>query len=224
MMVIGLAPDYHPTMSRTDNVSVSAVESWKSQAFSVSGICFAVFAGLWGAFALGAMESRVLQDTVGPIGWTAAFVGLLGVARELDGVWSRRVAGAFASLGLVGASVTAVGNLLELTGVVDTLPAFVDALQGLLLAGIVLGFLAVAVGVVRASGSSRRLALLLAAPPIVFLVNVVRVASLGSTTPTWGPFVLATCQAIALLGIGYVLRAGAEPAAALEQGATQTTE
>jgi hypothetical protein len=209
-------------MSDDDNDASAGIETWTSAAFSLAGVCFVLFAGLWGAFAIEAMESRVVQDAVGPVGWTFAFVGLLGIARELPAAWLRRLGGVFASLGLLGGSVTALGNLLELGGVVDAIPGFVEPLQGLLLAGIVLGFLVVAVGVARTAGWTGRLALLLATPPVLFLVNVGRVAALGSTTPTWAPLALGAGQAIALLAIGYVLRTEGVGDAPVEQAASRT--
>ena len=223
MSVIGRPPVYSDVMVELGTDSDVSLDAWTAMAFVAAGVVFAVFAGLWGAFAVTEFDSRTLQDAVGPIGWTVAFVGLLGVRRTIDDGWLARAGTLFGSLGAVGGAVTALGNVATLAGVVDGLPATVEALQLLLLAGIVLGFLAVAAAVARDSRWSGRVALLLAVPPVVFLANVVRVAALGATTPTWAPFVLGTAQAASLLAIGYAVRSRRTSASPVEQAAGRGT-
>lgn len=190
--------------------------------FILAGGLFVVFAGFWGAFAFTEMRSEVVQNVVGPAGWTAAFIGLLGLYPSLADRSPRlAAAGAvFAALGIVGGTVSIVGNLLPVLGWMGESPAWLAPIQLLLLLGIVLGFLTVGIATLRTPAWSTGVGLLLLAPAIIFLVNIVRVAMLGSTTPPWSPFVLGSGQALALLGIGYLLRA--EPLSA--DGATSSVE
>ncbi|WP_255149192.1 hypothetical protein [Halorarius halobius] len=190
------------------------LEPWRSTLFLLAGGLFVVFAGFWAVFAFTETSSEVVQDVVGPAGWALSFAGLLGLYPALsDG--SPRLADAtavFAALGFVGATITTAGNLLPLVGVAGEPPASLAPLQLLLLLGIVLGFLTAGGTCLKTSTWSRRVGVLLLAPAGVFVVNMVRVATLGSTTPTWAPFVLGGGQALALLAIGYTLRAEASPA------------
>jgi exosortase/archaeosortase family protein len=76
----------------------------------------------------------------------------------------------------------------------------------LIIVGIILGFLAFAIATLRTDSQSQHVGVLLLAPAAIFAVNFVRVLVLGTTTPTWAPFVLGSGQALALLAIGYSLR------------------
>ena len=187
---------------------VERYERWSVGAFLVAGGFFVVFAAFWGAFAFTSASSEAVQDVVGPAGWTAAFVGLLGLYPRVGGGSGHlpRLAVGFAGLGCLGGVVTTVGNLAASLGLVGTLPAWVEALQLLLLLGIVFGFLSFALVVLRSGSEVRRLGLLLLLPAAIFVVNIVRVATLGSTTPVWSPFVLGSGQAVSLLAIGYTIR------------------
>lgn len=195
-------------MSRFD-----ALETRRATAFLLAGVLFVAFAGLWGAYAATDMTSRAIQDVVGPAGWTAAFVGLLGLRPGLaDSAPRLSALGAvFAGLGVLGAGLSTVGNAVHLAGVVGDPPSWFAALQLLILVGIVPGFLTFAVATLRTDGRSRRTGVLLLAPAGIFAVNVVRVAELGATTPRWAPFVLGSAQALALLAIGYRLRIDGVP-------------
>ncbi|MFC6784525.1 hypothetical protein [Halobaculum halobium] len=190
------------------------LESWSPTLFSLAGGLFVVFAAFWAAFAFTDLSSEIVQNAVGPAGWTAAFVGLLGLYPALADQ-NPRIASAgavFAVFGLVGGTFATGGNLLLLIGVLSELPAWLAPLQLPLLIGIVFGFLTVGLASLRTSVMPRRVGVLLLIPAAVFVVNIVRVGTLGSTTPIWAPFVLGSGQALALLGIGYSLRAVAFPA------------
>lgn len=182
------------------------LERWSAGAFFVAGGLFVLFAGFWGAFAFTEMTSESVQNVLGPAGWTAAFIGLLGVYPRLATPDSRlpQLGATFASIGCVGGLVTTIGNLTPLAGV-GSLPSWVDALQLFLLIGIIPGFLTYALIIIRQHTGHQRLGLLFAVPAIVFALNILRVATLGSTTPRWSPFVLGATQALALLAIGFTI-------------------
>lgn len=169
-----------------------------------------MFAVLWGGAAVTEFAPRPAVDVFGPAGWLLAFVGLLGL---YPGLAERgpRIGGAgavFASVGVLGAAVTAAANLGQLAGMTGEPPAWFAALNLLLLVGIVPGFLTFGVGVLRTDARSRTLGLLLLMPALLFVVNIVRVSTLGPRAPTGAPFVLGGGQALALFAIGATLRTG----------------
>lgn len=193
--------------------SARTLETRSSSFFLVAGGFFCLFAGFWGAFAFTAMNSEAVQNVVGPLGWAAAFVGLLGLYGRLaeEALRVSLVAASFAGLGFAGAVVTVLGNFALLLDVVGELPEWFAVLQLLLLLGIVLGFFSYAVATLRSDTVPRRVGILLLVPAGLFLLNIIRVATLGSTTPIWAPSVLGAGQALALLGIGYTLRVEPDP-------------
>ncbi len=170
-----------------------------------------MFAALWGVAAVTDIGPRPAVDVFGPAGWLLAFVGLLGLYPGLvERVpWNSRAGAVFAGVGVVGATVTAVANLGQLAGMTGEPPAWFAALNLLLLVGIVPGFLTFAVAVLRTDVRARTLGLLLLVPALLFVVNIVRVSTLGPRAPTGAPFVLGGGQALALLAIGLRLRTGA---------------
>lgn len=202
-----------------------AFESWSSTLFFIAGGLFVVFAGFWAAFAFTEMSSEVVQNVVGPAGWTASFIGLLGLYPTLADRSPRlaAVGAVFVALGLVGGMIATVGNLFQLLGVLAEPPAWLEPLQLLLMIGIVPGFLTVGSIALRTRAWSRHLGLLVLSPALIFVVNIVRVSTLGSTTPMWAPFVLGSGQALVLLGIGYALRTEAFPSDGVASPAETTT-
>lgn len=197
-------------MSRTDTIPWRSLERWRAGAFLGAAGLFAVFAMLWGADVFTDIAPRPAVDVVGPGGWVLAFVGLLGLYPELADrtAWVSRAGAAFTAVGVCGATVTALVNFGQLTGLTGQPPAWFAALTLLMLVGIVPGFLTFAIAVLRTDVQSRSLGLLLLVPAIIFVVNIVRVTTFGPRAPTGAPFVLGSGQALAFLAIGVVLRTG----------------
>ncbi|MFC5367638.1 hypothetical protein [Salinirubrum litoreum] len=195
-------------MSRPDTVPWQSLERWRAGAFLGAAGLFAVFAMLWGADVFTDIAPRPAVDVFGPGGWMLAFVGLLGLYPRLPGrtTWLNRAAAVFTTVGLGGATVTAVVNLGQLTGLWGQPPAWFAVLNLLMLVGIVPGFLTFAIAVRWTDVQSQSLGLLLLVPALLFAVNVVRVTTLGPRAPTGAPFVLGSGQALAFLAIGVVLR------------------
>src|SRR6056297_1577926 len=106
----------HRHISVVNKRQWSVLESWSTTLFSLSGGLFVVFAALWAAYAFTGLSSEIVQDVVGPAGWSAAFVGLLGLYPAIADQNPRlATAGAiFAVLGLIGGTIATVGNLLLL--------------------------------------------------------------------------------------------------------------
>lgn len=200
-------------MSRTGVIPWRSLERRRGGIFVVGAGLFAVFAVLWGATVITDVAPRPAVDVVGPAGWLLAFVGLLGLYPGLAERAPRlgRAGALFASVGVVGAGVTAVVNLGQLAGMTGEPPAWFAALNLLLLVGIVPGFLTFAVAVRRTDVHARTLGLLLLIPALLFVVNIVRVSTLGPRAPTGAPFVLGGGQALSLLAIGLRLRTTEPP-------------
>lgn len=213
MRVILVALPGWAVMSTHENRRVESLEAWSPTAFLVAGGLFVGFAALWGAGTYTSLSPRPTVDVFGPAGWAAAFVGLLGLSsRFVDRApWQVRAGAVFAAVGTVGAVVTALVSLGELAGLVVDPPAWFVALNLLLFVGILPGFLTFGVVSLRAARHSRTLGLLLLVPAVVFAVNLVRVGTLGPTTPPWAPAVLGGGQAVALLAIGFALRTDGVP-------------
>lgn len=200
-------------MTEPDTEPLESIWARTPSAFVLAGTAFVVFAALWAAGAASGFEPRPAVDVVGPAGWAAAFVGLLGLYPRLVGQspWLSRAAAFFAAVGLVGASVTVLANAGQFVGVVGEPPAWFAALNLLLFVGIIPGFFSFAVAVLRTDARSRAVGLLLLAPAALFVLNVVRVTTLGPRAPTGAPAVLGFGQAVVLLAIGLRLRDAAPP-------------
>ncbi|MFC6976374.1 hypothetical protein ACFQL1_19545 [Halomicroarcula sp. GCM10025709] len=202
------------------------LERRSPSAFLVAGGLFVVFAVGWGAFAFTAMDTESVQNVVGPAGWAVAFLGLIGLSGRIATA-NRKLSLAalgLAVLGFAGAVSATVGNSIVLVAVVDDLPEWFTALQLPLLVGIVVGFSTCSLAALRTEVIPRHVGFLLLAPAVLFVVNIVRVATLGSTTPIWAPFVLGAGQALSFLAIGYALHTEREFPDRSEPAATGITE
>jgi len=190
-----------------------SLERRSPTAFLVAGALFVIFAVVWGLGTYTGLQPRPAVDVFGPVGWTAAFLGLLGLYPRLADRSPRAAqAGAvFVAVGVAGAAVTAVTALAELAGVVTDPPAWFAAFNLPIFVGIIPGFLAFGVATLSTGARSRTLGLLLLAPAVIFSVNFVRVLVLGPTTPQWAPFLLGAGQAAALLAVGYSLVSAGTP-------------
>jgi hypothetical protein len=188
-----------------DNSVLDPLEQWSPTLFLVSGVVLVGFAASLAA--IGLMDISLPRNVFAGAGFTLAFLGLLGLYPGLAD-WSPRLARAgavFAVLGALGFAVTFVLGVAEVRGI--TPPAWVEPIQLLNIIGLVLGFFVFGVGTLRTDMYARLLGILLLVPAVVFAVNLVRVGVLGAWTPSWAPFLLGSLQALAMLSIGYSLRA-----------------
>jgi len=186
---------------------LSALERWSPTLFLVGGVVLIGFAASLAA--IGLMDMSVPRDLFAGVGFTLSFLGLIGVSAGLtDQSPSLARAGAvFAALGAVGFALTFVFGIADLVAI--SLPAWVEAFQLLNIVGLILGFLLVGIASLRTDAHSRPLGGLLLVPALVFAVNFGRVVVLGAWTPAWAPFILGSLQALAMLALGYLLRAEA---------------
>lgn len=205
----------------TDSSGVlNTLERESPTLFLVGGVVLIAFAASLAA--IGLMDMSVPRNLFAGAGFTLAFLGLLGLYPGLAdrSPWLARAGAGFAVLGAVGFTLTFVLGIAELVEIF--LPAWVEAVQLLNIGGIILGFLLIGVASLRTDAHKRSLGVLLLAPAVVFAVNLARVAVLGAWKPAWAPLLLGSLQALAMLAIGYSLRAESVPSGHTERP-TDTT-
>lgn len=187
----------------------ATLEEFSPAAFLMAGGILIIFAALLGAEAL--LEITTPNSVFGTAGYVFAFLGLLGLFREIveDNYWLGRASALFALLGAVGAAIASVAMLGVSLGILgEEIPAWgmlPIALHGV---GMVLGYLSFGIASLRSEVPSRKVAFLLLAPPFIFLAMF---ASAASGINPLIPFVLASVQALIHLAIGILLRGQLEP-------------
>ncbi|WP_255151608.1 hypothetical protein [Halorarius halobius] len=180
----------------------------RSTAFLVGGLLLAVDAA-WLAMNMSTGAEGYLlpgQLFVG-VGWTIALVGLLGLYPALSeqSRWLSRVGAVCAGIGVVTFAVMAVVVFVDITGLVAGVyePMGAFFIPGVIV-GSVLGFVAFSVAVFRTHADSVAFGLLLLAPPVLVLSNILRfVAGYTSEMVTLG---IVIADALSLLVVGYYLR------------------
>lgn len=189
---------------------LAGLERWRSTLFLLGGALVVAFAIIEGYGVAVAGDPAHMDNLRGVFlaGYVLGFVGLVGFYPALVGrsPWLSRLGAGCAALGALGFSVASVLSLGRLAGVApprEAMPAWVGLFGVLPLLGFLLGYLAIGVGSLRTDDQPPRLGLLLLAPTGVF---VLLIASSGVGLPPWTVPVLAGGNALALLGIGYVLR------------------
>jgi len=182
---------------------LNTLERWSPTLFLVSGVALIGFAVSMAVI----IADSPPRSVFGGLGFTLSFLGLLGLYPGLadESPLLARAGSVFAVLGAVGFTMLFVTGVTQVAGMAP--PAWPDPLQILNIAGILLGFLLFGVASLRTDAHARTLGVLLLMPSLVFAVNFVRVAVLGAWSPSWAPALLGGLQALAMLSIGYVLRA-----------------
>ncbi|ADB60799.1 hypothetical protein Htur_1914 [Haloterrigena turkmenica DSM 5511] len=202
-----------------------SLEQWSPTAFLVAGASLVVFAALLGYEAL--TDISAPEDIFGPPGFFLAMVGLLGIYPALADRVPRlaRVSAAGAAVAAVGWLLITVFALIEAAGILPALEeigAFGGAI--ILLSGVamILAYVGTGVASLRTGIHSRYLGLLLLAPPAVFCVMLVQAALFAQfglfseARMAWSAVVLSGGQALAHVGIGYLLRNESDPAGRVE--------
>lgn len=174
-------------MPAADGV-VETLADHRIRLFQLAGGLMVATAALFaGEVALG-REFELWLGMVAPAGFTAAFLGAIGLApllRERAPMVSRAGIVLFA-VGIIGGVVLVVGSLAELAGLVAARPAWVDAANlPLLIGGILLGFGGYGVWGIRTGALPGLVGWLLLWPAVVFggLIIVVATFVLGLELP-----------------------------------------
>lgn len=186
------------------------LEERSTTAFLTGGILFVVNIGILLAYSSGGSEDLLLlgQGFIG-LGWTAGFVGLLGLYPRLAerSKWLPRIGAVLAIVGLVALGTMAVSAFLYYADIPggsfeDIVPVF---LVGVIL-GCVLGFLLFGIASLRTDVYSQRLGVLLLVLPLTVVTNIARgAAGFDSAEAT---VVIVSVLVLVYLSIGYLLRTG----------------
>lgn len=204
---------------------LKSLEKWRAAAFLVGGVIFVADAVLVASnVAAGTERFMTLGQAFIGAGWTAAFLGLLGLYPDLAGRsrWPARVGAVFAVVGAVTMAAMAATSLGYFTGALggELSEVAVFFLPGVF-AGIVLGFGSFGVASLRTDIYSRSVGLLFLVLVLTFLFN------LGSGIAGFNPLtkVLGVVCVLALstLAIGYLFRTGGALAQHEVEGASGPT-
>lgn len=184
------------------------LEQQSGTAFVVGGLLMIVDAAFVAANIVTGSESLLLlgQAFVGGA-WAIALIGLLGLYPGLAdrSRWLSRTGALFSVIGVVVFTIMAVTSLVYYAGIPTGEYSDIGMyfIPGVLI-GSVLGFVSFSVASLRTDAYSWTLGILLLAPPILVVSNILRfVAGNESVILT---FAIVVADALAMLGIGYVLQ------------------
>lgn len=201
----------------------SALERWRSTALLIGGLLLVADAAwLAGNIAMGGGDYLTTGQFFVGAGWTAALLGLLGIYPSLAerSRWLSRAAAACTGIGVLTFGVMAVTVAADIVGV---LPFAYDSIGSAFIPGVligsVLGFILFSVAVLRTEVYSQSFGVLLLAPPILVLGNILRFV-LGNTSEmvTLG---VVIADALVILMIGYYLRS--QSSSASPYGSAEST-
>ena len=214
-------------MSTNDAGLWESLERRRSTAFLIAGLMFAVDAAIVAAV-IGPLGEQymLLGQAFVAAGWTAGFVGLLGVFPGLADR-SRRLAQAGAVLVGIGLLVFVSMGIASLAYFSNALSGDLSALVPILLPGViigsVLGFVTFGAATLRTGVHARSVGVLFVVLGLIPVVNIgSSIAGIQSMTATLAIVVALT---LVTLSIGYVLRVEGPSAgrAAVESSDEPTT-
>lgn len=182
-----------------------SLERWSSKLFLVGAAILALNAGIVFYDVIEGTELRLpLGQVFVGTGWAAALLGTLGLYPDLADrkPWLARASALFAAIGVIGYIVMAVVYVAAVAGLpestVDSLtPVFLPAV----LAGTLLAFPLFAVATLVTGARSRTVGVLLGAPAVIFVANVLSGPSAESI------FGVLVALVVVYGSIGYLLRA-----------------
>lgn len=180
--------------------------------FLAAGALMGVTAALFAGEVVTGSELETLLGIAAPLGFSAAFLGTLGLAPTLRdrSPGLTRLGMAALAVGVVGGAILVLGHLAELVGLLARQPAPVDAANLLLVAGVIVGFGSYGVAGVWTGGTPGAVSWLLLWPAVVFglLIIVVATFALGLTLPHTVHVSHSVSEAVVYLAIGYQLGGG----------------
>lgn len=181
------------------------LERWSSKLFLLGGAIVVAYAVIEAVPAFTDSSFPIVRNVL-TAGYVLAFVGLIGQYRALSETqkWLARVGVVASFLGAVGFSFNSLVSLGQLGGIVPReAPAWTNAFVPLAIIGMVIGYLAMGLASLRGDVYSRGLSVLLLVPGTVFVILFVGLFTIG--LGQWG-FIFTGTEAVAILGIGYMLR------------------
>lgn len=219
-------------MSTVVTPQLESLGEWSASLFLLGGLMFAVSAALTlVAIVTGSVQSSmVLGEAFIAAGWIAPLIGLLGLypAVANRNPWLSRAGVLFLLVGLVAFIYLAVASLLAFVQGLEIteIPIPLVVLLPGIVAGSLLAFVSFSVASLRSEALSRSVGLLLLVPSAIFVTNfLVLPAILGSgPNPPEIGFVITGLLTLAMLAIGYSLRAEDAPATRAEPVSSSAAE
>lgn len=181
------------------------LERWSSELFLIGGAIVVAYAIIEALPAFTESKFPIVRNVL-TVGYVLAFLGLFGQYRALSDTqkWLARIGAVAAVLGAVGFSFNALVSLGQLGGIVPReAPSWTNVFVPLAIIGMVIGYLAMGTASLRGDVYSRGLSLLLLVPGTVFVILFVGLFTIG--LGQWG-FIFTGTEALAILGVGYLLR------------------
>jgi hypothetical protein len=196
-------------MSTNDRGLWGSLERRRSTAFLIAGLMFAVDAAIIAAV-IGQLGEQYMQlgQAFIAAGWTAGFVGLLGVFPGLADR-SRRLAQAGAVFVGIGLLVFVSMGIVSLAYFSNALSGDLDTLVTILFPGIiigsVLGFVTFGAATLRTGVHARSVGVLFVVMGLIPVVNIIRYTIVGIQSRT-ATLVIVVALTLVTLSIGYLLR------------------
>lgn len=195
-------------MATNDTGLVKSLEGRSSTAFLIAGMLFVADAALVGSVIVSAGEElMLLGQAFIAAGWTAGFVGLLGIYPTLAEQRPRmaRVGAVLVGIGVVVFVVMGVASIGYFTNVLSgDLSALVPIFLPGVIIGSVLGFLTFGVTTLRSDVYSRTVGVLFVVLGLIPVVNITSgIAGIQSMTAT---LTIVVGLAIVNVAIGFRLR------------------
>lgn len=197
-------------MVGVDTRQWNSLEQWTGTAFLVGGVIFVADAVLLATnVGLGTERWMTLGQAFVGAGWTAAFVGLLGLYPSLAdrNRWLTRIGAAFAVVGGITMAVMAITSIGYFTGILSGQLGDVTMyfLPGVFV-GIVFGFGSFGVASLRTTVFSRHV------EPLFLLLVATFLFNLGTGIAGFNPLLkvlgVVCVLALVMLTIGYLFRTG----------------
>jgi hypothetical protein len=219
-------------MSTVDTRWLGPLGEWSARLFALGGAMFAVSAALTlVAIVTGDVQSSmVLGEAFIAAGWIAPLLGLVGLYPVVADrtPWLGRAGVGFALVGVVAFIYLTVASLLAFVRglAITEIPIPLAVLLPGIVAGSLLAFGSFSVASLRSGAHSRPVGILMLVPSAIFVTNFLILPAIlgpGPNPPEVG-FVITGLLTLAMLAIGYGLRAEEPPATRTESVSTSAAE
>lgn len=192
-------------MSENGMIPWKSLERWSSKLFLLGAVILALNSGIVFYDVIEGTELRLpLGQVFVGTGWAATLLGTLGLYPDLVDrkPWLARASALFAAIGVIGYLVMAVIFAAAVAGLPEsTVEALTPVFLPAVLAGTFLAFPLFGVTTLVTGARSRTVGVLLGAPAVIFVANVLSGPSAESI------FVVLVALVLVYGSIGYLLRA-----------------
>ncbi len=163
-------------MSGNGLITWASLERWRAKLFLLAAVMLAINAVILFYDVIAGTELRLpLGQVFVGTGWTAALLGMLGLYRPLQEhrPWLARICALAAVIGVYGYAVMGVAFAAAVGGLpMDTVESYQIVFLPAVLVGTLLAFPLFAIAGLLTGAYSRTVSVLLAASPVIFVINV----------------------------------------------------